>query len=331
MTLNVLLVCHAGPAIGLGHLKRTIVVARTLQKELGAEILILIEGMEFPVENLYGISFKFIEPQHSLVQGIYDLSFQNKIQLVVFDLHPKFIPKDMDKLLVQLRIKGCKLVAIDSMASYSKLLELVFIPSFQYRDLAIEEDLKKFVFGWDCFLLSVSQSPQSWAPGKNVLVLSGGSDATGLGKNFPYALNGSLDDDVDLHWITGPFSQAPIWPNKPRINMHNHFAPTELDAFMLNANYAITVYGVSFYELLYYGVPTVVFSPYGNKDSGELQAISAHGIALVALNEYDAILKLKYLMANHELAASYSLKAKNKMMKKGDSRFADCISLLVQV
>ncbi len=111
--------------------------------------------------------------------------------------------------------------------------------------------------------------------------------------------------------------------------MQNHIAPSGLDNFIVNANYAVTVYGVSFYELLYYGVPTVVFSPYGNKDNTDLKAIVEMDVALVATDEHDAITTLIALMEDNQLATSLSLKSKHQMSVKGGYRFASSIARLM--
>jgi spore coat polysaccharide biosynthesis predicted glycosyltransferase SpsG len=110
--------------------------------------------------------------------------------------------------------------------------------------------------------------------------------------------------------------------------MLNHQSPSDLDHLMAEANYAVTVYGVSFFELLYYGVPTVVFSPYGDKDSAELAAIAKEGIALVAKDEVDAVGKLKALMADNKLAASLSQHARQKTSALGGQKIAQAVAEL---
>jgi hypothetical protein len=97
---------------------------------------------------------------------------------------------------------------------------------------------------------------------------------------------------------------------------------------MQTANYAVTVYGVSFFELLYYGVPTIVFSPYGDKDDSELTEIAATGVALVATDEVDAIAKLNNLMTNEALAASLSLHARQRLSVLGGHRFVKALAAL---
>ena len=328
--LKALVVCHAGEGLGLGHLTRALVVARALQKEIGARVKLLIQGDVVLIDANDRFEHKFLSSQDSLTDAVALLANQNDVQLVVFDLHPKQVPVDIDELFVELRRHGRKLIAVDALASHSSFLDLVFIPAFQFQPPQNTEDVAKFIYGWDCFLLNVQNQPRPWVPGENILTLSGGSDATGLGRDWPRELNDRLPDVSEVHWVTGPFSQAPAWPECPRIKMHNHIAPSGLGDFMANANYAITVYGVSFYELLYYGVPTVVFSPYGTKDNAELNAIAEMGVALVAADEHDAITKLMALMENDQLASTLSLKSSSQMSAKGGFRFASCIAKIME-
>lgn len=326
--LRALIVCHAGIGVGLGHLTRALVVARALRQQLGVQVQLLIQGDLIPIDAIDKFDHRFLLHHESLTDAVAVLARNDDAQLLVFDLHPMQVPADIDDLFMELRSSGRKLIAVDALADHSRFLDLVFIPSFQFQPPLHGEDAEKFVFGWDCFLLNVRRTPRPWQPGKNVLALSGGSDATGLGLTWPQELDDTLADGSELHWVTGPFAQAPVWPEFPRVRMYNHIAPSGLDDLMVNASYAATVYGVSFYELLYYGVPTVVFSPYGSKDNSELMAIDAMGIALVGTDEHDAITKLTVLMADNQLAASLSLKSLRQMSVRGECRFAKKVAAL---
>ncbi len=98
---------------------------------------------------------------------------------------------------------------------------------------------------------------------------------------------------------------------------------------MQASHYAVTVFGVSFFELLYLGIPTVVFSPYGDKDDSELQSIAKTGVAMVARDEHDAIDCLCALMNNDCLAARLSLRAREKLSTLGGRRLCMEISKLI--
>ena len=73
-----------------------------------------------------------------------------------------------------------------------------------------------------------------------------------------------------------------ILPNDQRLKWIIHDSPEQLDEIILNCNYAITVFGISFFEVIQYGIPTVVFSAYKNKDEMELQALKKLEVAIVA-------------------------------------------------
>jgi spore coat polysaccharide biosynthesis predicted glycosyltransferase SpsG len=328
--LKALIVCHAGVGVGLGHLTRARVVARALHQELGAQVHLLVQGEAVALDATDVLSHRFVPGHARLADAITVWVQQEAPQLVVFDLHPKQVPSDIDGMLGDLRARGCKLIAVDALASHSRFLDLVFIPGFQFRPPANEGEAATFVFGWDCFLLNVRQAPRPWRAGRNVLALSGGSDATNLGQSWPSLLNASLPRSSTLNWVTGPFAQQPVWPQTPRITMRNHIAPAGLDELMVNANYAVTVYGVSFFELLYYGVPTVVFSPYGSKDNAELQAIKKMGLAILADDETDATAKLVALMADERLAIEMSIRAKKKLAVLGGHSFAKFAAALLE-
>ncbi|WP_432743838.1 hypothetical protein ABXJ76_02640 [Methylobacter sp. G7] len=327
--MNVLIVCHAGAGLGLGHLARALVVARALHQELGAHVQLLIQGDPVQRPDLAEFDHKFFGLEDNLVDTIRQQARHSDIQVVVFDLHPQLISADIDGLLKALRQDGRKIIGVDSLDSHSDNLDLVFIPSFRFSPPVDVTGTAPILFGWDCFLLNVKYPPIEWKSGRQVLVLAGGADATGLGETWPALLNEALPDGTQLDWVTGPYAQQPVWPLTQRIAMLNHQAPSGLDDLMQAANYAVTVYGVSFFELLYYGVPTVVFSPYGNKDDAELAEIEAEGVALVVKDEVEAVAKLKELMADDKLAAAISLRARQKLSVLGGYKFARAVTALV--
>lgn len=328
--MNVLIVCHAGVAMGLGHLTRSLMVAHALSTELDASVHFLIQGDLVERADLAEYDHTFLMIEENLGDAVLQLTQQADAQLVVLDLQPRLVPENIDSLLVDLRREGRKIVAIDGLVNHRPNLDLIFIPSFHFSPPAdLHHSSAPILFGWDCFLLNVKYPASEWTPGRQVLALTGGSDATCLGKTLPTLLNESLSSDTELNWVTGPYAQKPIWPTAPRFSMLNHPSPSGLDALMMGANYAMTVYGVSFFELLYYGVPTVVFSPYGTKDETELAAITKMGVALVASDELEAVAKLKELMDDDVTARNLSLQARRKLSVLGGHKFAQSVAALL--
>lgn len=314
---DILIVCHAGTGLGLGHLTRSLVAARALRDKLNAEIYLIIQGNSVERADLLAFNHQFIAFEQDLGPTIKNINAIVNFNVVIFDLHPSYVPNDIINIIQILHVTKCKVVAIDGLLNYRAILDLIFIPAFHFIPPIDLADGAPIVFGWDCFLLNVQNKVTDWQAGHRVLALTGGSDATELGKTWPSLLDTTLPINSELHWVTGPFSQSPNWPVKPRIAIHNHLAPNGLFELMQRSNYAVTVFGVSFFELLYYGVPTVVFSPYGKKDNLELDAISKSGIALVANNEVEATVILVDLMKDQKLSREMSLRSRMRLSDSG--------------
>lgn len=327
--MNVLIVCHAGKGMGLGHLVRCIPVARALQKELDANIYFLIQGDSVIYPDIEDYDHIFLDNKDDLSIAIRNKVHDNDIDLVIFDLYKQKIPTNLSPLLDFLHKNNLKLVSIDGLVDYHDKLDLIFIPSFYFPSKKYITEDTKILFGWDCYLLNTHLKPNRWKTGNRVLVLTGGSDEANLGKTLPELLNNELPGSTELNWVTGPYAEEPHIPTNPRIRFLNHQNLPGLDEIMQNSNFALTVYGVSFFELLYYGVPTVVFSPYGEKDNDELKLIERERIALVAFNQMDAVSKLKMLMQDESLAVNISERAKQIITGAGEQKLAKAISKLV--
>ena len=331
---NVLVACNAGDGVGLGHLSRSLVAAVALRSRFGAGVRLLVQGNQIHRSDLDAFPHRFVTKDQDLAKVILVEYARQCVDLVVFDLHPGSLstPASMQAMLIVLQSAGCRVVAIDGLHQYRAMLDLIFIPSFHHVAPADDRNAAPIVFGWDCFLLNLHETPRGWQPGRRVLALTGGSDVTGLGQHWPALLDATLPSHTELHWITGPFAQSPALPQAPRIQFHPHIAPSGLGPLMQASNYAITVFGVSFFELLYLGIPTVVFSPYGGKDDRELEGIAKAGAALVARDEREATDHLSALMHNDGLAAQLSLNARALLNIPGSRRLcAEIASLMPPV
>ena len=328
---NVLVVCHVGDGAGLGHLSRSLVAAEALRSHFDAGVQLLVQGKQIRRHDLNCFPHLFIDKDQNLATAVVDEFTKQAADAVLLDLHSNSLPTpaSMQAMLATLKTYGSSIIAIDGLIGYRQMLDLIFMPSFQCTAPANTRNGAPLIFGWDCFLLNLRQTPREWKPGQSVLCLTGGSDVTGLGRTWPAALDRILPADTELHWVTGPFAQSPSFPQAPRIHFHNHVAPSCLGPLMQAANYAVTVFGVSFFELLYLGIPTVVFSPYGGKDDRELDAIAQAGLAIVARDECEATDHLCALMRDDRLATQLSLRAREHINTPGGRRLCAEIAKLI--
>jgi UDP-N-acetylglucosamine:LPS N-acetylglucosamine transferase len=236
---------------------------------------------------------------------------------------------NLEEFFRRLKRRNICLVGIDSLLEHRNIFDLLWIPSFNFDCGKFEECSSLLKSGWDSFLIQKLLPHKAWVGGSRVLVLTGSGDVSGLGKILPAELDKFLGEEVEVHWVRGPFSSAPYLPKTCRLTWVVHDAPKRLDELIVQSDYVLTVFGVSFFEVLQYGIPTVVFSPYSHKDNDDLLALSKEGVAMVAGNFKGPVNSLVELMNNDELSKTYSINALNKMSTNGAESLSKEIYTLV--
>jgi spore coat polysaccharide biosynthesis predicted glycosyltransferase SpsG len=327
---SVLFVVHAGEGVGLGHLTRSLVAARSLVLRLGAQVDFVAVGQK--IDDTIAKEFKV---DFSVIDGPIDVVLDhvtknNHYAAICLDLFNPMLVESLAGVLETLRKAGSRIVAIDSLLGFEGLTDLLFVPSFLVPTYHGADRLQgRLAYGWDAYLLNVLPQDQTRDPSGSILVLTGGSDVTRLGRELPTILDERLPRDSMVHWVTGPFSERPIFPSPSKVEFIEHVAPAGLSALMVKAEIAITVFGVSFFELIALGVPTVVFSPYGEKNSRELREIAQHRIALVARDAQDAVEKATMLLGDSELRAELSNNARDKLKNFDGEYFSEELRIVL--
>jgi spore coat polysaccharide biosynthesis predicted glycosyltransferase SpsG len=316
-TLRVLLVCHISSEIGIGHLSRLLALAETLRKDNNVIPEFLIFGDFIKKDELANFNIHAFSLTDDFIDTIENILKISNFDTLIFDLYPEHNIDNLGKLFVQLKQRNIYLISIDSLVEHCNILDLIWIPSFNFDCGKYTDCTSALKSGWDSFLIQKRLRHKDWTPGSKVLVLTGGSDVSNLGETLPVQLDELLDKSTEVHWVKGPFSSSPILPNKCRLDWVVHNAPEQLDKLIVQSNYVISVFGVSFFEVLQYGVPAVVFSPYGNKDNSELDALSKEDVAMIVNSSELAAEGLIELMNNNNLAKEYSMNALTKMSING--------------
>lgn len=321
---------HAGSGIGQGHLTRSLVAARSLVTALGANVDFVAVGQRVD-ERLardFQVNFSVTDGSIDLVAD--QLTKRNDYDAICLDLFKPLLVANLGVVLRSARKKGCKVVAIDSLVGCEQLIDLLYVPSFIPPFLPEGSDFRgRLAHGWDAYLLNVHAKNKKPDPSGSILALTGGSDATQLGQYWPAVLDLCLPLGYVVHWVTGPLSERPIFPDPSRVEFIEHVAPAGLSALMHEVTAAVTVFGVSFFELIALGVPTVVFSPYGETDYGEMQAIADQRIALVAQDAKDAAEQAAVLAKDSSLRAELANNARGKLKKYDGEYFAAEVELVL--
>jgi len=305
--MKILFLTQIKKEIGLGHLSRSISLANMLFDEKSKsknKINFIVQGdkIENKIEKKF--SKKFIGFNENLIEIILNKKLFNSADAVVLDFHEDYIPKNFLLLIKELKNNNIKIFTIDSFYKYIKYINLIIVPSFyispyKKKLLKIHNNI---LFGWDCFLIDMASKIQPTKPKeRNILVLTGGSDINNFASTLPVIIDKYLKERIKIKWVVGPFSPEPIFPANSNVEFISYKNQKTLNNLMCKASFALTLYGVSFYELLYFQVPTVVFSPYGHQDAHELREIKKEKLAIVALNEIDAVKKLNCLISDENL------------------------------
>ena len=319
---NILLVTCLSNEVGLGHYKRIDSIAHFL---IGVNYKIHITINDFPSKSFINKNYKVVKfEKENFISSILDYSIKKNIKLIIFDLHPSFVPKKIESLFITLINLNIKLISIDGLIDYIKYFEFIFFPSFNF----IKPPKKyqdKIIYGWDCFLINPLFKKVNWKMGKEILILTGGSDNMKLGQSLPELLDQEIPDNYNINWVQGPYAKNPNLKNVniKRFNVIKN--ASNLDDIIIKSNYAITLYGVSYFELIYYGLPSVVFSPF-LKDKKDLLYVKKSKISLIADNPKDAINKLLILLKNPIISKKIATNARNKIKELGGEKLKKIIT-----
>lgn len=327
--MKIVFVCHAGLTFGLGHLTRTLALIATAQNQ-NITTTLIIQG-QVPKKKrdaLAAIPYHIIPAEKSLSEFILLELIPENPEAIVFDIHPSAISEKLTLLFHQLKTHSIKIVGIDSLSNHA-LCDMGYVPSFCIDPAKFSHCKHPIFYGWDCYLVSQYKTNTPWKPGNKVLVLTGGSDATQLYLTLPTLLDEKCPEPIEIHWIKGPYANAPLLPKHPRLSWIIHDAPDNLNEIMNQSHYAITVFGVSFFELLRHGIPTVVFSPYGSKDNFELEQLKKEKVSVVIDSPTQIVNALHQLLNDHQQAVLLSERAKNKMNHQGTDIFLRRLQSLI--
>lgn len=324
------LICSAGEGIGKGHFTRIFSFFEFIKKKSSTNPVLFIHGKNLGSLN-DNIEFTQFSSLESLCNHLLSLNSKSKSQVYIFDLKEDLIKINFENILVKIQKNNGIVVSIDGLLFYEKFIDYIFLPTFLKKDNFDLINKKKISWGWNNFLLnSKYDNTISKSTFKDILILTGGSDTTKIGQTLPKLIDINFKKKASIKWVIGPFSKYPKIDMIENDRWEFIKSPAYLDDLMLETKIAITVFGVSFFELLYYGIPTIVFSPYGLKDNKELQEIEKLGVALVAKDESDVVIKLNDLYNNELMQTELSEKSKNLFPTKGQEKLYQEIKKIVK-
>lgn len=303
--------CEAGQEIGLGHLSRACVITSALQEHIGADVDIQIRGEKNDYSKLTHIRHSWVNAFDDISQGVDAVIVDVKNIDAAFAAKLKALPQSVLK------------VGIDqsSDSDPQKIFDQIWMPSICVSPLLKKQAAGRLRYGLDCFLLGQSAMrlrPVTSSVNKSAVILTGGSDPANFASFLPDMLDNVIPDDSEITWIQGPYANAPLW-NGREAKFKTVKSPPNLAGMLHEFDYALCVFGVTFFECLRAGVPTIVFDPLGAATKAEWRFLADMVPGLVAKNLDDALIKLERL---HRLGASEMDPKISKALADGPQKFA---------
>ncbi|TNE66512.1 MAG: hypothetical protein EP335_03555 [Alphaproteobacteria bacterium] len=294
MSLRIQLVAAASKTVGLGHLRRMSVAARHLQDDLGAGVELVAFGD--PVHEPW---FTMLRHRQVADEQALPAAFEDNTDMLLVDV-PVLTPAILSAVSEWRTRTGKKAICIDKLPApgAGKPFDACYLPAVRVPEGAEAKFGAPVVGGWNCYLLppAVPAVPRD---ANRLLVLSGGSDAFGLGEVWPELLDRLLPPQVAITWVQGPFAPD---PDLGAVSEGRSFdverSPVAIAGLAASHGMALTVYGVSYYECLRQGIPVLGYLARTRGFETEVATLRDAGARVNTIDPASAVKDLVALMAD---------------------------------
>lgn len=293
-----------GQHSGYGHYKRSQIIETYLKNKTASKVnKIRISDSEITRNNISETILKKIN--------------KKKIKILILDLNYSYVKSTfkIKKLLTTLNDRGIKTVGIDSLRHFSKYLDCVWIPSpFKKKNLIS----KKIVWGWDKMVFN--RYKLTHHKKKNIFFLLGGAKNTLLNKHLPKLVEKKIPKEFNLYWVCGKFSDKPKFFDKTRWTLCKN--SNSLEKKIPKSSFVFSLYGLSFFEALSCGIPSVAFCANSNykKDYNEIEFLKKNKIYFIEKNLSKSVDALVNLINSKNLHKKF-LKNSKKHLRFFDYSF----------
>ena len=273
---------EGGQGIGMGHLSRSLAIAREFNK-FGHSSLFLINDDPHAeaVVNGYGFPFQIASLKGKELPSV----AAGAPKILVFDTQ-----KDISLLIEALKPFRHKTVLLDNTRPARLTADVVIYPSALFdHNLSWPGFTGRIYSGAeyapvDESYLGARDECQrlKYQPPYHILVTMGGSDPKQLTYQVVASLR-QLTEPIDIRVIIGPAFMPDTrlsdleGGNDPRLQFISN--PNSLSSLMADSHLAITAMGITLYELAAVGVPGIIITNYA-EDERDMQLLKELGMNL---------------------------------------------------
>lgn len=328
LSKSVLIYTQANKTIGIGHLRRMLHLATALREHYSYGVHIAIEGDPIEIIGLQEVNHTWLSNSLPVVPQLESIYVKQKPNVVILDWKYYSNPIQLKEWLKGLGENKTARIAIDGLFDFDSVIDHFHIPSFHCSTVTSESLRSKLSHGWDNYLLPASHAnkPSLSAPNR-LLVMTGGSDPSGLARTLPGHIDKHFSDkELRVSWIQGPYAKPPLIPDDTPHKWTVSHNPNNLSEIVSHCDFAITVYGLTFFELLKSGIPCITFDPHGAATSEEWSLLQKENVAILTENAKEAARKLKLIINDWELSREMGDKAAEMLSSGGAAKLHSWIS-----
>ncbi|MCH1924517.1 NTP transferase domain-containing protein [Shewanella sp. C32] len=309
--------CQVSTSIGIGHLRRSVLLANALMEQLsiGVQLHIIGESRELPWLRSNQAVW------HNDVTAALTAVTELKTDLWIIDLHPDFIPQP---LLIDFcrraQQQQQKLIALDKCSFLLPYIDLLFIPSFfsNHTHPKVSVGKENYLF-----------TPQTAAKQKQLLVLTGGSDALRYGDWLMDVIDANIPSDIKRIWVQGPYADSPRLPENSDWQIRQN--PADLPQLIAQSATVISAYGLSLFEAIAAQSVTLLLPPKHLVSEEELASLQQLQCCFICKQSVDIVPALQQLFTDNEARQQVLVNAKQFSEKiDGVERFCAQVKQLLE-
>ncbi|NFA41668.1 polysaccharide biosynthesis protein [Clostridium botulinum] len=269
-TYKFLIKTEASEEKGLGHIKRMMALGQFLNENKNNGVRYAINNDEISKNILeekgYIFDYNYAENEEELIKLI--KAYEPDVLIIDVQKLEGITNYNFENIKKQTGVK--KIILIDKYVEdyFVDLMIIQGIQSDEFEDKV--KDNKKVLYGLDCVFINQDfikakkereKIKRTSREEKEIVISFGGSDTKKLTvQTIKELKNMSIDFKVKFKIILGPYYKNFDELKKELINFNYKYEivknPDNYAQQLINTDYGIIAYGVSFYEFLYMGIPT---------------------------------------------------------------------------
>ena len=290
-----LILFSRGPRSGCGHYSRSKIIQEYIKYNIKAPVKIsCIKDSEVSKKNISKIIKNKIK--------------KDKIKTLILDLNFIYLKSVLKirKMLLDINKMDIVTIGIDSLRFFYKYLNYVWIPSpFKEKNLVS----KNIIYGWDKMILN--RYKFTYKRSKKILFLFGSSKNILISKQLPSLIERKIPREFKLHWVLGKFSEKPKNIDTKRWVFHKNLK--NLSSVLKKTGFVFSMYGLSFFEAMTCGIPTVAYCTKKNykKDYKEIIFLKKKNICFIETELNNAVIRLRCLIDSKKTCVNFVNNSKN--------------------